>query len=128
MSDADKMGKDDSGLIDVRTVSLGGNAKTFSFASKVISDSLWRWIKRRHSNKSCGWIEKKYFNHPKRKWGFCCIIKEKSGNKKLLELIKPTYIKLVRYIKIKGEANPFNPKYADYFKMRRTYSNVVPIS
>ena len=104
------------------------SAKTFSHANKIIFQALWRWTKRRHPEKSCGWRKKKYFNHPKRKWGFCCIIKEKSGNKKLLELIKPTYIKLVRYIKIKGEANPFNPKYADYFKMRRTYSNVVPIS
>ena len=29
------------------------SARTFSLAAKVISDSLWRWIKRRHSNKSC---------------------------------------------------------------------------
>jgi len=46
MSDADKMGKDDSGLIDVRTVSLGGNAKTFSFADgeeqpKTEADNDW---------------------------------------------------------------------------------------
>jgi len=104
------------------------SARTFSLASKVISDSLWRWIKRRHSNKSCGWIEKKYFNHPERKWGFCCTIKDRSGKKKLLELIKPSYIKLVRYIKMKREANPFNPKYFDYFIMRKTYSNVRPIN
>ncbi len=104
------------------------SARTFSLASKGISDSLWRWIKRRHSNKSCRWIEKRYFNHPERKWGFCCTIKERSGKSKLLELIKPSYIKLVRYIKIKVETNPFNPKYSDYFTMRKTYSNIRPVN
>ena len=104
------------------------SAKTFSFASKVISDALGRWIRRRHGRKSMGWIDKRYFNHPKRKWCFCCTIKDSSGKKKLLELIKPSYIKTVRYIKIKGEANPFNPIYFDYFTMRKTYSNIRPIS
>ncbi|MDI6795281.1 MAG: hypothetical protein QME81_20890, partial [bacterium] len=66
--------------------------------------------------------------HPKQKWGFCCNIKDGSSKEKLLELIKPSYIKLIRYIKIKGESNPFNPKYFDYFIMRKTYSNVCPIS
>ena len=104
------------------------SAKTFSFASKVISDALGRWIRRRHGRKSMGWIDKRYFNHPKRKLCFCCTIKDSSGKKKLLELIKPSYIKTVRYIKIKGEANPFNPIYFDYFTMRKTYSNIRPIS
>ncbi|QII11384.1 hypothetical protein KsCSTR_20040 [Candidatus Kuenenia stuttgartiensis] len=43
-------------------------------------------------------------------------------------MIKPSYIKLVRYIKIKVETNPFNPKYSDYFTMRKTYSNIRPVN
>ncbi len=103
------------------------SGRAFSLADKVIFQSLWRWIKRRHPLKSSEWIRKEFFNHPKRKWGFCCKIKDRNKKQKLLELIKPSYIKLVRYIKIKGEANPFNPKYNDYFIMRRTYSNLRPI-
>ncbi|MBU1486595.1 hypothetical protein KKH56_00885, partial [bacterium] len=104
------------------------SSRAFSIADKVIFQSLWRWIKRRHPLKSCGWIIKEYFNHLKQKWKFCCKIKDRSSKEKLLELIKPSYVKLVRYIKIKGEANPFNPKYLDYFIMRKTCSNVYPIS
>lgn len=95
----------------------------FDFAGKTIFQSLRRWIKRRHPEKCWWWIIKNYFNNPKRKWGFSCWIKERSGKKKLLELIKPSYIKLVRYIKIKGASSPFDLKYTDYFKMRRTFRN-----
>jgi len=104
------------------------SSRTFSSAGKATFQSLWRWIKRRHPEKSCGWIIKEYFNHPNRKWGFCCKIKDGRNKEKLLELIKPSYIKLVRYIKIKGESNPFNPKYFNYFMMRKTCSNVCPIN
>lgn len=108
------------------------SAERFSFADKIIFQSLWRWIKRRHSGKCSWWIIKKYFNDLKpntfkKNWVFSCWIKFKSNKKKLLELTKPSFVKLVRYIKIKGEANPFDPKYADYFKMRRTFKNYYPI-
>ena len=39
------------------------------------------------------------------------------------ELLYPSSIRLVRYIKIKGASNPFDPQYTDYFKMRRTFRN-----
>ncbi len=103
------------------------SAATFSHADSIIFQSLWRWIRRRHPKKSCKWVIKQYFNHPKRKWGFCCIIKDSKGKKQILELVQPSDIKLVRYIKIKGESNPFDPRYSSYFKMRRTFSNVRPI-
>lgn len=98
----------------------------FYFAGKKIFQSLSRWIKRRHSGKCWWWIIKNYFNNPNRKWGFSCWVKDRSGKKRLLELIYPSSIKCVRYIKIKGDANPFDPKYADYFKMRRSFKNYYP--
>lgn len=98
----------------------------FYFAGKKIFQSLSRWIKRRHSGKCWWWIIKNYFNNPNRKWGFSCWVKDRSGKKRLLELIYPSSIKCVRYIKIKGDANPFDPKYADYFKMRRSFRNYYP--
>lgn len=103
------------------------SAKTFSYADTVIFQSLWRWTKRRHPKKSAAWRKKKYFNHPKRKWVFCCLAKDKRGHQSLLELVKPSYIKLVRYIKIKGASNPFHPQYRDYFAMRKASNNACPI-
>lgn len=103
------------------------SAKTFSYADTVIFQALWRWTKRRHPKKSAAWRRKKYFNHPKRKWGFCCLAKDKRGNQTLLEVTKLSYIKLARYIKIKGPVNPFDPKCREYFDMRKASSNAYPI-
>jgi len=36
--------------------------------------------------------------------------------------------KIVRYYKIKGAANPFDPQYVSYFVMRRKLSNVRPVN
>ena len=108
-------------------------SKVFSFADKIIFQALCRWIKRRHPEKCWWWIIKNYFNDLKRntnrqKWVFSCWIKDGSGKKKLLELIKPSSIKLVRYIKVKGKSNPFDPNYTDYFKMRSAFKNYYPIN
>ncbi len=108
-------------------------SKVFSFADTIVFQSLSRWIKRRHPEKGWWWIIKKYFNNLKlnklhHKWVFSCWIKDRSGTKKLLEVIKPSSIKLVRYIKIKGKSNPFDPQYTDYFKMRRSCKNYYPIN
>ena len=108
-------------------------SKVFSFADTIVFQSLSRWIKRRHPWKCWWWIIKKYFNNLKlnklhHKWVFSCGIKDRSGTKQLLEVIKPSSIKLVRYIKIKGKSNPFDPQYTDYFKMRRSFKNYYPIN
>jgi RNA-directed DNA polymerase len=97
--------------------------KTFYFAKSMIFQSLWTWAKRRHQNKSGGWIKRKYFNHPRFQWVFSAYIKQKDGSIKLLELLLPSFVKCVQYIKIKGHANPFDPEYAWYFAMRRKSSN-----
>lgn len=97
--------------------------RAFWIAGKTIFQALQRWMRRRHPEKGYGWLIKNYFNNPNRKWGFTCYIKDRSGKRKLLELIKPSYIKIVQYIKIKGESTPFDPIYEDYFKMRREFRN-----
>ena len=103
------------------------SAKTFFYTDTIIFYSLWRWARRRHSNKSAGWIKKKYFNHPKLKSYFSYRSKDKTGKIKIVELLRPSMIKLVKYIKVKASADPFNPIYLNYFKMRRASSNTCPI-
>lgn len=97
--------------------------RVFWIAGKTIFQALQRWMRRRHPENGYGWLIKNYFNNPNRKWGFTCYIKDRSGKRKLLELIQPSYIKIVQYIKIKGASNPFDLIYGDYFKMRRKFNN-----
>lgn len=102
------------------------SARAFYTAGKVIFKSLWRWARRRHPGKGIGWIKRKYFDHSTRPWVFSCWIKNKEEKQTLLELMRPSSVKLVWYYKVKGEANPYDPGYNDYFAMRRTSSNVRP--
>lgn len=104
------------------------SSKAFSHADRVIFYALWRWARRKNPKKNAAWIKRKYFDHGKRKWVFSCFVKDKSGKLKLLELLKPSMVKIVRYYKIKGAANPFDPQFASYFVMRTTLSNTRPVN
>ena len=53
------------------------------------------------------------------------------GNKKekpeMLELLSPCDIPIVRYIKIKGSCNPFDPIYSAYLDIRRKAKNYLSL-
>ena len=46
-------------------------------------------------------------------------VKDKRGIPRLYEVIRSSHIGIVRHRKIKGNANPFDPKYFEYFRKRR---------
>jgi len=99
----------------------GVASDTFQKCDHLIFQKLWRWCKRRHSNKGKGWIKSKYF--PKigsRDWNFTWI-KDGAEGKNYLNLQLLSNIKVSRNVKIKGEANPFDPEWEPYFEQRETY-------
>jgi RNA-directed DNA polymerase len=104
------------------------SSKAFAYTTNIILNALLRWATRRNRKRSYKWIKRKYFEKSATAWVFACFIKLKDGMVKLLELIKPTQVQLVRYYKIKGAANPYDPQYFDYFAMRNRLSNVRPIT
>lgn len=91
--------------------------ETFGSVDNEIWKSLWRWAKRRHPNKGLRWIKKKYFiQRGSRDWIFAC---SKGAEGKRLIIAKMTRIK--RHVKIKAEANPFDPKWEEYFELRQGF-------
>src|SRR5882672_4818995 len=49
--------------------------RTYSAVDTHIWQALWRWAKRRHPNKSCGWVRRKYFRSlDHRHWVFATAI------------------------------------------------------
>ena len=84
--------------------------RTFSKCDHQIWQALWRWACRRHPNKGKRWIKQRYFKRLKdRDWRFA----EKD---KLLPNLRE-YRKRP-HTKIKGEANPYNPQFDEYFSKR----------
>jgi RNA-directed DNA polymerase len=82
----------------------------FDKVDSAIWEMTWRWAKRRHPNKPQTWIKSKYFQSKGSKnW----VFGEKNGKLKLLTM---SSIPIRRYIKIKADANPYDPHWKMYFE------------
>jgi RNA-directed DNA polymerase len=93
--------------------------RTFSYVSSEVFRALWRWAKRRHPNKGLRWIKRKYFCAiGLRNWVFSSHIKDKHGEYQSLELFNVASVRIKRHVKIRSEATPYDPQYANYFKER----------
>jgi len=102
--------------------------KTFNKLDFFMDQSIWRWLRRHHPNKSRKWLVKKY-------WTVCgpstftATVKEKKGEKQVfrvyrLQKFSSTVIK--RHVKIRGDTNPYNPADANYLDTRRSKSCLRP--
>jgi RNA-directed DNA polymerase len=95
--------------------------KIFSTIDSNIFKSLWRWAKRRHPNKSFRWVKKKYFTQRgRRDWVFFARQKTKSKEEKILTLKFASDTAIKRHVKIRSDANPYDPQFKEYFKNRET--------
>jgi RNA-directed DNA polymerase len=92
---------------------------TFAKMDHAIFQALWRWAKRRHPHKPPGWRRQKYFtrvahNH----WVFCGPTTTSQGKTQEHRLIRLAYTPIKRHIKVKAEANPYDPAWERYFEAR----------
>jgi RNA-directed DNA polymerase len=86
---------------------------TFAQLDSFVWRRLFRWAKLRHPNKTGRWIAARYFPHNRgQSWRFT---DPDTGTQILRtqEAVKPQ-----RHIKVKGDANPFDPVWEAYFQHR----------
>jgi RNA-directed DNA polymerase len=96
------------------------SSKTFGSADKLIFEKLWQWALRRHPKKGKYWVANKYFHKIKnRNWTFAATPNRKKPESKIV-LKRLCDTKITRFVKIKGEANPFDPEWSAYFEKRVT--------
>ena len=95
--------------------------ETFSHVHHCIIKALLRWIKRRHPNKNATWRKNKYFRQcGLQQWVFFTrIYKKKSGKIEIFDLFNANSVPIKRHIKIKADANPFDPSFKEYFEKRK---------
>jgi RNA-directed DNA polymerase len=78
--------------------------KAYSYVDYQIFKHIWSWACRRHKGKSKKWIQKRYFHTiGTRQWVFA--IKTKN---ELICLKHAFDTKIIRYQKIRGDANPYD--------------------
>lgn len=103
--------------------------KTFCNVDHAIWCALWRWARRRHPNKSGGWVKKRYFSRiGSRDWVFCCAATDdKTGERTLVRLLKLSDTPIRRYPKVKALANPYDPVWGAYFADRKQYLRALAL-
>lgn len=86
--------------------------QSFDNIDNAIWEMTWKWAKRRHPKKPPTWIKSKYYqSNGIRNW----VFGEIKGKLKLLTM---SSIPIRRHIKIKADANPYDPDWKMYFDKR----------
>ncbi len=92
---------------------------TFARVDREIFSCLWRWARRRHRNKNLRWIKQKYFEqHGGRNWSFAGETYDDQGQPHKLRLLLASDTPIQRHVKVRSDANPYDPAYETYFEKR----------
>jgi RNA-directed DNA polymerase len=88
--------------------------KIFNDTDHAIFEMLWRWARRRHRNKSAGWVKRKYYQTiGGYNWAFHG--EAKGENQCLTRAVR---IPIQRHVKVQNKANPYDPEWEIYFEKR----------
>ena len=102
---------------------------TYSRVDAAIWRALWKWARRQHNNKSRHWIAEKYW-HPGegRGWIFAADTGERTENGKPIRvrLLRADKTPIQRHVKIKSDANPFDPAWREYLERRVRFKRFGP--
>jgi RNA-directed DNA polymerase len=122
------LGLSAAGLIDWLNPKIRGWAnyhrhvvskRAFQRVDNAIFISLWQWARRRHQRKSRVWLKKKYFERQgHNNWRFFGESCDKEGIPHKVRLLFASRTPIQRHVKVKSEANPYDPAYETYFEKR----------
>jgi RNA-directed DNA polymerase len=92
----------------------------FRTVDHEIVKALWQWAKRRHPTKGRRWVKDKYFPPMKNQhWVFQGeILIGKRKEKRHVRLFQAMSVPIQRHIKIRSDANPYDPDWELYFEQR----------
>ena len=94
--------------------------RTFTYVDNRIFLTLLAWINRRHPNKSNHWKRGRYFRRDGlRDWVFYTRVPAQQGKTTVLFLRHAAKVTIVRHIKIRVAATPYDPAFVDYFARRK---------
>ena len=93
--------------------------QTFVKIDNAIYLKLWQWALRRHPKKPRRWVKDKYFHRFQgQNWVFSGEVEGTDGKPVQVRLLDAARVAIKRHIKIRGEANPYDPAWEQYFEER----------
>ena len=95
------------------------SSRIFSSVDRFIFYNLWQWARGRHQKKTSHWLKKKYFEkRGTRDWCFFGETCDDQGQLHKAWLYHARSTPIRRHVKVKGEANPYDPAFETYFEER----------
>jgi RNA-directed DNA polymerase len=95
------------------------STRTFARVDLHIFSSLWQWARRRHPNKNTRWRKQKYFASRRgRDWSFFGEKCDDQGQPIQVWLRYARRTPIQRHVKVKADANPYDPAFEAYFEKR----------
>jgi RNA-directed DNA polymerase len=88
--------------------------ETFSKLDSLLWWRLQRWARRRHPNKSPRWVTEKYWSTIEGRTEFAARTRSEDGAVYWARLYRLADTAVVRHQKVKGDYNPFDPKWEGY--------------
>jgi RNA-directed DNA polymerase len=89
--------------------------QTFSKVDHLIYWRLMRWGKRRHPRKTAGWVYRHYWKQCGSRKQFAGLQEDPFGEGRIpYPLYNLADMKIVRWVKVKGDYNPFHPDWQVY--------------
>lgn len=96
--------------------------RTFTKVDRRIFTMLWHWCRRRHRKKSPRWIKETYFpREGDRDWVFSGYQSDRKGQAEAVTLMEAAKVRIIRHVKIRGEANPYDPAWEMYLESRAAW-------
>jgi hypothetical protein len=65
-----------------------------------------------------GWIQRRHFSADE-KGTFSILTQDREGRLRVLKVHRLAHTVIQRHIKVRGDANPYDPDYVEYFEKRR---------
>src|SRR5262245_25014903 len=92
---------------------------TFANVDRRIFRMVWRWCRRRHPKKGRRWIRTTYFRSDgHRHWVFTGTLRDQKGQGRPIPLMAAAKVRITRYVKIRSDVNPYDPKWERYLEAR----------
>ncbi len=99
--------------------------RLFNTLDNDIYYGVRRWLRHRHRNKTNAWIKHRYRSRVEGRINYGTFVLNKQGKRQWIGLFRMADVPIHYHVKIRGEANPYDSAYQEYFndraeKQRRT--------
>jgi RNA-directed DNA polymerase len=96
--------------------------RIYAVVDRRIFWKLKRWCHKRHRQKSWGWLRKNYFQREDNQdWVFTGVIRDSKGKGWPIRLMQAAGVRVLRWQKIRSEANPYDPSWEPYLEERMVW-------